>query len=149
MSQWYGTARTNYFHCDLAALAEAIEPFDLRVYEGGDGLVMLSPSEMSDDGGWPSWAQIDAPDPEDAGETIEKEIEFSFEEYVMPYVVEGEVVIAMSAGAEKLRYVSGNALAFCRRGLEVQIVHISLQDIYALSAEKFAVPRESITACEY
>lgn len=140
MANWYGASRTNYFHCDdRAALETAIEPFDLQIMPGSyETLLMLAPSELSE-GGWPIFAITED----------DVEIEFSFEKIVMPHVKEGEVVITMSAGAEKLRYVTGQAQAFIRKGEEVRSCALSLNDIYAKAAARFETPLADITACEY
>jgi hypothetical protein len=145
MANWYGTSRTNYFHCDRPALVEALKPFDLAIHDGTDGMVMLSPGEMSDTGDWPSFGSYEREGEEDWPE----EVEFSFERHVMPHVFEGEVVIAMSAGAEKLCYVTGNAEAYVRQGAETRTAYLSLHEIYNIAAEKFQVDRTQITACEY
>lgn len=145
MANWIGASRTNYFHCDLPALEKAIEPFDLSIEDGEDGTVMLS-SEDADTGAWPSFGQLDV---EEADEGYPDEIEFSFETIVMPHVAEGEVVIAMSVGAEKLRYASGYAEAFIRRGDKVESCGINLEGIYTLAANTFGVQLAAITAAEY
>jgi hypothetical protein len=52
------------------------------------------------------------------------------------HLVEGEVAILMEAGAEKLRYISGYALAIHSNG---EWLNLSLNDIYKMCEEKWDI----------
>lgn len=145
MANWNGAARTNYFICtDKNALARSLEPFDLIISEGASDnagkagkVCLLSANEF---GGWPRAGYI-------YGE--KGDIDFDMDVHVMPYVCEGEVVVVMEAGAEKLRYVSGLAEARIRKGNKVKVCAIHLNDIYDLAARRFGVNKKKITIAEY
>ena len=144
MSSFNGAARTNFFKVeDLRGFEEALEPFDIKIVPHSDigGFFYLYPE--TEDHSWPSYTTIENEDGE------EEEVEFSFEEHVMPFVHEGVVVVAMTVGAEKLRYLSGYAFAFVRKGEEVLREQISLSDIYERAAKKFEVPEGVISECRY
>lgn len=135
MANWHGTSRTNYvFVDDIDLLKEALAPFDITIDQDERG-VMFS-SRESDNGEFPSCTYIQRDGEED------EEIFFSWKEHVMPYVKEGEVLIAMEVGAEKYRFVTGYAEAYVRKGEDVQSIDIDLNQIYAMASEKFGiVPR--------
>lgn len=125
------------------------------------GTVMLMVSSDSDSGGWPTfssdlpanindlakeWSSIESIDQlsskglskdQDEDETEEEEGEeqaYDLPVLISPFLVEGEIVVMMEAGAEKLRYITGEALAFDHTG---EVVQVSLRDIYKLAKEKF------------
>lgn len=75
--------------------------------------------------------------------------EFSWEDHIMPMVAEGEVFIVMEAGAEKLRYISGYAEAYCRKGKEVGMTALSLYDIYEKASGAFGVETSAIQEATY
>lgn len=144
MGSFNGAARTNFFKVEnLNGLRKALEPFDIKIVWHGsiEGFYYLHPD--SEDHSWPSYATIENEDGE------YEEIEFSFEEHVMPFAQEGAVVVAMSVGAEKLRYISGYAFAFIRKGEEVLRENISLSEIYERAAKKFEVDEGLISECRY
>lgn len=144
MSSFNGAARTNFFNVDnLIGLQEALEPFDIKIisHDLSEDFVYLYPE--TEDRSWPSYATIENEGGED------EEIEFSFEEHVMPFVREGAVVVAMAVGADKLRYLSGYAFAFIRKGEDVLREQISLSEIYDRAAQKFEVSTDVISECRY
>lgn len=135
MANWYGTSRSNAFRVkDLEAFKKALEPWEIEVAERGDGRVALFPT--TEDGDFPG---IRYGDPDEDG--FETEKEFSFEEYVVPYLVAGEVAINICSGAEKLRYVTGYANAFHSDG---RVVGICLDDIATLAAKTFGMDPKAI-----
>lgn len=136
MADWYGTSRTNYVRVDVSdeKLAEIMGEWGIAQIRDIDGRYMFYP-EYSGDGDWPYY--------NDEGDK-----EFSFEESIMPYVSEGEVLVVMTVGAEKLRYITGTAMAYVRRGEEVQSAIIRLNDIYDVAKNKFG-DFLNITLCEY
>lgn len=140
MADWSGTSRTNYVRIhDKEGLLASISPFDidLHKHEQNDEFFMFS-GGSSDEGGWPSSALVNG-----------DEVQFSFEEHVMPFVAEEEVLVAQCCGAEKLRYVTGYSEALVRRGDVVKKASVSMNEIYARAAREFGVDKETITPAEY
>jgi hypothetical protein len=139
MANYYGAARSNYVHIDnMPGLEKALAPFDIKISpELEDNTLFCLYSTDPDRGGWPGTAYTDD----------HEEIEFSIEESVMPYVREGECFVAMEAGAEKLRYITGYASAYVRRGDSIESTDISLDDIYRQARETLRC--ENITYASY
>ncbi len=154
MANWTGTARSNYVRvADMEGLKKALEPFGaIGVYPKNPGAALVN-GEMvcfvaeNDGDGWPSFGYEDAVGED--GETTEVELEFTFEERVVPFLTPGEVLIVMEAGAEKVRYISGYAAAFQWDGQEAKSVYLSLNDIYGRAANEFGVNQETISAASY
>ncbi len=143
MADWYGTARSNYFHVkDEAAFRKEAESLGLEVMTSSsdsDLLFMVTPNAMNDNSGWPTWS----PDESDAdGDPLEVDIVGSLSKHL----VKGEIVVLMECGAEKLRYLTGHATAFNSNGKRVDL---DLGDIYQKAAKKFHVPVENITEAQY
>jgi hypothetical protein len=140
MANYYGSARSNYVTIiDREGLDKALAPFDrpgIRRSESGKSAFM---GNDPDSGSFTSWG---------IGENGE-DLEFSWEKHVMPYVAEGEVLVIMEAGAEKLRYIVGVSVAFIRRGDKVQSIFVDIESIYKKAAKKFGVPRAEITDATY
>lgn len=144
MGSFNGAARTNFFKVeDLEGLKKALEPFEIKIVAHGliEDFVYLHPE--TEDHSWPSYVTIENEEGED------EEIEFAFEDSVMPFVSEEAVVVAMSVGAEKLRYLSGYAFAFVRKGEEVLREQIFLSEIYERAAKKFELDVGTIAECRY
>lgn len=136
MADWYGTARTNYVLIkDMEGLKKALEPFDVSIKEHPQhkGFVFLDPS-CTGDGDFPSFDDDD------------EEIEFSFQEHVVPYLAEGQVLIATAAGAEMLRYITGWATAYAWNG---QTTSISISDITKVAARAFRMDPSQIARPAY
>ena len=135
MANWYGAARSNYVKVkDIEALKKTLEPWPISVCEENGRVCLLSEEEVC--GGWP-----------DIGyDGNEIEVLFSFENYVCPHLVEGEILVTKEAGAEKLRYITGRAVAYNCDG---DSVVVDLDDIYSVAAEKFDVEFSSITKASY
>lgn len=128
MANWYGSARTNYVRVkDMDGLVAALEPFPIEIADDGEGRVCFLSTEC-DSGGWPSFS---------FDEETDEEIEFDFQEHVVPFLDDNEVLIAMEVGAEKLRYLSGQAVAYHPDGEQVLVVNI--RDIYELVFNQWGV----------
>jgi hypothetical protein len=140
MADWNGVARTNYVRfADIDGLKEAIKPFDLTVEAHPNGTHHCIDS--SDQfGGWPTFHWDEEKD---------EEIEFSFEEHVAPYLEKGEVLVTLECGAEKLRYLSGNAHAYHFDGEKVSVTSVSMNDIYEKAAQAFGVDKRQIAEAIY
>jgi len=138
--QCQGMARTNYVKvADHAGLLKAIEPFCLKMVKRGEdyfGFITTS------DSGWPSWGLTEA----DAETGSREEVEFDFQEHIIPFLADGEVLISQEADYEGERYVSGLSRAFCK-GKEP--VFIGLDDIYAKAAEMFGCDVKTISEAAY
>ena len=125
MATYYETARTNYFLVkDIEAFKTRLELFtalEVKVEKmnGKDYVCLLNDNEN----GFPFEAYDDI-----LGEYVEIDWEGIFSEHLQ----DGSVAIIMGAGAEKLRYIHGYAVAFNNKG-ETEQVH--LVDIYKI-AEK-------------
>jgi hypothetical protein len=137
MANWYGASRSNYVEIeDLGGLQDSLARFGgVHIHEK-DGKYCLLADE-TEDGGWPSFA-LDNDD-----------LLFLFEDHVMPFVKEGEVLVIQQAGHEKLRYVSGYAAAFVRRGHDIDYCDVGINDIYQKAAGEFNVDIGDITRAEY
>lgn len=59
-----------------------------------------------------------------------EETEIDYQEVFKRHLADDYVAIIVGAGAEKLRYISGYAIAFNNKG---ESVGVNLQDIYLLS----------------
>lgn len=123
MANYNGTSRTNYFRVkDQAKFHAWAESLDLTVEEKG-GSFALFPGDYADDGAFPSC--VNDPESEADGEELDFMLELS------KHLADRSVAVRISAGAEKLRYVSGFADAINNRG---ERVSIHLDEIYELAA---------------
>lgn len=137
MSDWYGGSRTNYVKIkDMDGLKKALEPFDLEIVEDRDSPNSIALLPNSEYGDWPTWAYT-----EDG-----EEIELDPVGHICPFMEEGQVLVIMEAGAERLRYISGWAQAFTWDG---RFVEVSLHQIYEKAAQEFGVPLTTITPASY
>jgi hypothetical protein len=132
MADWYGNSRSNYFKVkDEVEFREWADCLSLTVWEKDGGFAIAAICGM---GGWPL-SRLD--DNDDSGGV-------NIPEELSKHLAEDEVAILMEVGAEKLRYVTGIAIAISWTG---GIVQINLDDIYALAQEKFG--DANITRAEY
>jgi hypothetical protein len=140
MADYVGQSRSNYFRVkDREAFEKWAASCGLQVEESApdSGLVGI----FYDGGSWPlSEMPADTGDPS-----------FDFEEHDVPselqdFLQEGEVAILMDAGWEKLRYISGYAVAVTPGK---PLAQVCLQDIYDVASKAFDIPKKNITACEY
>lgn len=139
MANWYGAARTNYVTLtDVVKVKFVCETFDMGLCTNDVGKYAFFPSE--DTNGDFNYSVSD-----ENGD----EIEFSWETEILPFVAEGEVLVVMTSGAEKLRYITGSAEAYCRVGAEVKSTYINLRDIYKQAAKVFDIALEAIVVAEY
>ncbi len=140
MADWYGTARSNYFRVKDA---EAFKELCLRWG------ITFSPKSKDDPelvgficdtefGGLPSHKYEDVP-----GTDEPKEYDFDdFLKELAALLEDNEVAVMLEAGAEKMRYITGYAIAINSSGNQVSI---SLSDIYE-SAKSLG---NNITKAEY
>jgi hypothetical protein len=132
MADWYGQARSNYFRVkDEEAFRLALDEVDIEVCSDSEGRVCL----LSEDeyGGWPSWIY---------GDEDSEDVEFDLPTVVSEHLCDEEVAVLIEVGAEKLRYLTGNAVAVNSRN-EVRV--INLESIYEVAKDLGA----NITVASY
>lgn len=111
MADWYGTSRSNYVKVkDVEKATAALEAAGEVHTMDKDGTTWVMVSG-DDDGDFNTFYT----DENDC------EREFSFSEWATEHLAEGQVLVLISAGAEKLRYVSGWAEAHTWDGHEVEV----------------------------
>lgn len=122
MANYYESARSNYFLVnDVEKFKEVIDTINgLEIVskpdDEGNTLVAL----LGDEEFWPSTLVTDDLD----------EIEIEWEDIFKEHLADNWVAIFMGAGAEKLRYVNGWAVAYNNNG---ESKAITLEDIYDLA----------------
>ncbi len=123
MANYYESARTNYFLVkDIDAFKEELKDVkSLEVYvqhkDLKDYVCLLSDNE----GGF-AWDYYD--------ESKDDYVEIDWDGIFKKHLVDDSVAIIIGAGAEKLRYISGYAIAFNNKG---ETKRIDLNDIYELA----------------
>lgn len=127
MANWIGSARTNYFRIkDVDAFKAWAKAASLVVFEQDGRFGVYSEDEY---GGWPEIVFDD--DATDA----HRDFDIAYE--LAQHVAEGEIVVCLEAGAEKLRYITGKAIAFKATADGADKITITLDDIYELAAQKW------------
>lgn len=127
MANWIGSARTNYFRVkDVEAFKTWAAAASLVVFEEDGRFGVYSEDEY---GGWPEIVFDD--DATDA----HRDFDIVYE--LAQHVVEGEIVVCLEAGAEKLRYITGKAIAFKAAADGADKISITLDDIYELAVQKW------------
>lgn len=139
MANYYESSRSNYFKVkDLEAFKEDMDKF------GGIEIVLGSENDphragrvclLGTDEYFPSECY------DDNGDEIP---DMTIEKVIAKHLTEDSVFIAMGAGAEKLRYISGWAYAVDCTG---ELVSISIDNIYELAKAKFG--DKEITEAQY
>ena len=136
MANWTGQGRTNYVKpTNKDDFLNFVHRFGLRTEMDSQGRYAVFPSTFADDGSL-------------SGTDEDEDVEFTLEG-LMDHVAEGEVLVAMTTGHEKARYVTGYAEAYTRQGGEVRRTYIDLGNIYQKAAEVFGVYLVDISHCEY
>lgn len=138
MANWHGSARTNYVKVkDYDALVKFLDgiPVEVHPHPNAENFVMFQPTD--NDSGDFSYQYLD-----DDGD----EMYWSWQEAVCPHLVEGQVLILMTVGSEKLRYLTGYAEAYAWDGRNVGI---NINEIYCRAAQMFNVPIATIALCTY
>lgn len=64
---------------------------------------------------------------------------------IAKYLKDDEILILQEAGNEKLRYVTGYAVAINSKG---KTTSIEISDIYDIASKEFKIPKEKISYCE-
>ncbi|WP_233875038.1 hypothetical protein [Paraburkholderia adhaesiva] len=127
---YHGTARTNYVSInDIDGLRAAIASFNLEVHEHPEFAGTYA-FFVSNGLGWPDHHVDDKGN--DIGLNVCK--------VIMPFVHDGEVLVLMDSGNQGHHYVCGRAEAWRRHADQTESVAICLHSIYAIAADRFAVP---------
>ena len=142
MANYYATARSNYFAVkDETAFREWADLLRLTILEPdhrnkvADGIPRfgIASGDRDDSGGWPtSLADEETGDYED----------IDVHEQLAAHLADNEVAVLMEVGNERLRYVSGMAVAINNKG---RTVRVNLDSIYT-AARKLG---SNITRAEY
>lgn len=136
MATYHGLARSNYFAVkDVAALKEALAETSITVEAEpgrGEGVVVLI-NDDGDSGDWQFWN-------EDTDEDV------YVPDMIAEHLLPGETAIFIHVGNEKLRYLTGHAVATHADGRQVEI---RLSDIYDTAATEFGIDRALISEAEY
>jgi hypothetical protein len=127
MANYYGAARSNYFAVKDETAFRASLPMHLTVVtnkpEPGEPQRFALLSDEPDGGGWPASVYD-----EDTDDYVDIDVAV----FVSEHLADGEVAVFMEAGAEKLRYIVGHAVAINGAG---ETRTVNLNDIYELARE--------------
>lgn len=128
MANWVGTSRSNYFRVkDEDAFLKFADATGAEVFIGDQNRYAVA---ATDDGFWPA--------------SIYKQYEDGTDEYVdidfvselAPHLADGEVAVLMTAGAEKLRYVTGYAIAIKNDGSRMSV---DINNIYDMVRQTWGI----------
>lgn len=126
MANYIASCRSNYFKVkDLAAFEEDMSQYEVTIVEKDDLVGILG--NDPDGGGWPSYVR---------NEETEDYDDVDFPLVVAAHLTEDSIAVFIEAGAEKLRYVCGNAVAFNHKG---EAEYISLYNIYDKAEQRFGI----------
>lgn len=135
MANYEAAARSNYFRVkDRLRFDAWAESRELEVIEDGE-LVGIHPVQPKES--WPESIYNDA-----TCEFEEVDVVGELAEHLLP----DEVAVLVSVGYEKLRYLSGHAVALTSAGL---LTTVNLDDIYEKAKQALGKPTHPITAAEY
>jgi hypothetical protein len=125
MANYYATTRSNYFRVkDNAAFEAWCAARNLKFWTkdiGEMGTCYAISADTMDCGGWPSH------DPEE-----DADIDFTAE--LALHLNAKDIAVLFETGAEKLRYITGEALAVHSDG---RVVELSLHEIYERAEAEF------------
>ena len=127
MANFYGTARTNYFKVKdvdaFKAWIETLPSIQLIEKNGEFAFYSICP----DSGTFPSsvW-----------DEESEDFVDIDLVLELAKHLTEDSIAVLMEAGAEKVRYINGWAVAVNHKG---QIENIWLDDIYSKAEQRFGI----------
>jgi hypothetical protein len=135
MPHWYGAARSNYFRVkDRDAFLKWADSRGLGVFKNEESRDLFAiHGGASDDGSWPSY-------------DMEGDTEIDLVAELAQHLPKGQIAGLMEIGAEKLRYLTGAAIAVNHKG---RVVELTLGDIYRKAARTFHVAENEITQSAY
>ena len=137
MANWNGIARTNYVKIkDVDALMNFIDglPLEVERHPVEASFVCFTPA-------WSDTGDFDHSFCDDDGND-----EFWDWTHIAEHLVEGQVLVVMTVGHEKARYLTGFTSAITWDG---RVVSINIDDIYAKAAQEFGVDPRTIALCTY
>lgn len=136
MANWYGSSRSNYFRVkDCDAFLKWTEKRGLGVFKNSEdaALFAIHSGDSTDSGSWPSY-------------DLESDTEIDLVAELAQHLPKRQIAVLMEIGAEKLRYLTGIAIAVNHRG---RAAVVSLDDVYRKAARTFHVPENEITQAAY
>ena len=135
MANWYGTSRSNYFRVkDKDAFLKWAEVRGLGVFKNEESADLFAiHGGSTDDGSWPSY-------------DMEGDTEIDLVAELAEHLAKGQIAVLMEIDAEKLRYLTGVAIAINHKG---RVVELTLSDIYRKAARAFRVAENEITQATY
>lgn len=138
MANHIGAGRSNYFKvADAKTFESWAAKINLNIWKGGDNNDLYAFSGDDEAGMVPTEKDVGSDE-----ERLSEDFDFFTE--LAEHLAEGQVAIFMSAGAEKLRYIHGWAVAVNHKGEQI---NIDLSDIYDLVNMKWGA--ENFTTVEY
>jgi hypothetical protein len=126
MANFYGQTRSNYFAVkDAEAFTAELENYPVKVItQEKDGVTLYGFLDSDDDGGGDIWTiHNDEADDND---------EIDYVEVFKRHLQDDWVAVIVSSGAEKYRYLQGDAVAYNNKG-ESRV--ISIEHIYDLAKD--------------
>lgn len=140
MANYYGNARSNYFHVkDEAAFMtdmEDLSGIDIVKDRDDPSLFCI----LGNDADGCNWNVLSNTDDSDDYESVDLPWR------IMKHLPDNEVAVFIEAGSEKLRYIFGAAVAVNNKG---ETVAISLSDIYTQAKEELTDQSKDISLAEY
>jgi hypothetical protein len=136
MANWYGSSRSNCFRVkDCDAFLQWVEKRGLGVFKNSEdaALFAIHSGDSTDGGSWPSF-------------DLETDTEVDIGAELAQHLPREEIAVLMKIGAEKLRYLTGIAIAVNHKG---RAVVVSLDDVYRKAARTFRVQENKITQAAY
>jgi hypothetical protein len=136
MANWYGSSRSSYFRVkDCDAFLKWVEKRGLGVFRNSEDVALFAihSGDSTDGGSWPSY-------------DLESDTEIDLVAELAQHLPKGQVAVLMEIGAEKLRYLTGIAIAVNYKG---RAAVVSLDDVYCKAARTFRVPENKITQAAY
>lgn len=107
MSNWYGTSRSNYVRVkDVEQALAALEPFSNNIHRHPTETDAIMISGDDDTGDFSTQTLDDDGD----------EMDLDWGAWAREHLKQGQILVLISAGAEKLRYVSAWAEAYNDKG---------------------------------
>jgi len=101
--------------------------------EENTDLFAIYGGESTDDGSWPSY-------------DVEGDTEIDLVTELAQHLPKGQIAVLLEIGAEKLRYLTGMAIAVNHEG---RVVELTLSDIYRKATRAFRVAESEITQATY
>lgn len=130
MANYYETARTNYFKVkDEVTFRAWVEKHGLELAEE-DGTFAVFPPDDGDGNGFNLIPR------DEEGGTIDDADTLDIAEEIAAHLTPDSVAVIMGAGAEKLRYVNGWAVAVNHKG---ETVSVNLEEIYTKALAAFGI----------